>query len=61
MTNDSRAHVKRPVHLPKGAKEYNLLFKLGQHVCEDRSVFNIFLYGTTLFKQAEYVALLWNI
>lgn len=37
------------------------LFKLGQDVCKHSSVFNVLLYRTTLLKQTENVALLWNI
>ena len=35
-----------------------LLFKFGQHICEDSSIFDVFLDCATRFKQAEYVALL---
>ena len=38
-----------------------VLLKLGQDVCKHSSVFNILLYRTTLLKQSENVALLWNV
>ena len=38
-----------------------LLLKLGQDVCKHSSVFNVLFYRTTLLKQSENVALLWNV